>query len=69
MRHFLKNTLMRKRNYGTRNSRESKRKVISRDKESIKKMKRRGRRGKKKEGKGKREKKRLLPLRMLRNWD
>jgi hypothetical protein len=43
--------------------------MISKGKESIKKMKRRGRKGKKIEGKGKRERKHLLPLRMLRNWD
>ena len=60
---------MRKRNYGMQNKRRSKRKMISKGKESIKKMKRRGRKGKKIEGKGKRERKHLLPLRMLRNWD
>lgn len=43
--------------------------MIRRDKGSIKRMKRRGHRGKKIEGRGKRERKHLLPLRMPRNWD
>jgi hypothetical protein len=66
-KHFLKNMPMRKQNYGMLSSKELKWKMISRNKENIKKMKSRELKGKKKEGKEKKERKHLLQLKMLRN--
>jgi hypothetical protein len=59
--------LMKKQNNGMLNRKELKWKMIRRSKESIKKMKRRELKGKKKEGKEKRERKHLLLLKMPRN--
>jgi len=58
---FLKSTPMRKQNNGMQNSRGLKWKMIRRGKGSTKKMKRKGHRDLKIEGKGKRERKHLLP--------